>query len=85
MINGLEAVPPQEDNDDEITDAVRLVLEKDPFVNAEQIRVSTWKSVVTLEGLVANDVEKDMAESDIWHVFGVDNVDNKLAVQNRPR
>ncbi len=52
VINGLEVVPPEDDNDDEITDAVRLVLEKDPFVNADQIRVSTNNSIVTLEGLV---------------------------------
>jgi osmotically-inducible protein OsmY len=43
VLNCLEAVPPEEDNDDEVTDAVRLVLEKDPFVNAGQIRISTQK------------------------------------------
>jgi len=81
VINGLEVVPPQEDNDDEITDAVRLVLEKDPFVNAGQIRVGTRGFAVTLEGLVANEAEKDMAENDVWYVFGVDNVHNELTVQ----
>jgi BON domain len=35
VINGLEVMPPQEDNDDEITDAVRLVLEKDSLVNRQ--------------------------------------------------
>lgn len=79
VINGLDVVPPEEDNDDEITDAVCLVLEKDPFVNADQIRVSTRNAVVTLEGLVINDTEKDMAEFDAWYVFGVDRVINKLA------
>jgi osmotically-inducible protein OsmY len=39
VVNGLEEVPPEEDNDDELTDAVRLVLEKNPFVNATKIRV----------------------------------------------
>jgi osmotically-inducible protein OsmY len=33
--------PPEEDTDDEVTDAVRLVLEKDPSVRADQIRVRT--------------------------------------------
>ncbi len=81
VINGLDVVPPEEDNDDEITDAVGLVLEKDPFVNADQIRVRTKNSIVTLEGLVANDTEKAMAEFDAWYVFGVDKVINALAVQ----
>jgi len=78
VINGVEVVPLQEDNDDEITDAVRLVLEKDSFVNASQIRVSTRQAVVTLEGLVATAKEKDMAEADAWYVFGVDKVVNTL-------
>jgi osmotically-inducible protein OsmY len=81
VVNGLDVVPPEEDSDDEITDAVRLVLEKDPFVNADQIRVLTTNSVVTLEGLVANDTERDMAEFDAWYVFGVDRVINKLVVR----
>jgi osmotically-inducible protein OsmY len=81
VINGMDVVPPEEDNDDEITDAVGLVLEKDPFVNADQIRISTKNAFVTLEGLVANDTEKDMAEFDAWYVLGVDKVINALAVQ----
>jgi osmotically-inducible protein OsmY len=81
VINGLEVVPFEEDNDDEITDAVRLVLEKDRFVNADQIRVRTRNAVVTLEGIVTNDMEKDMAEFDAWYVFGVDKVINALAVR----
>jgi osmotically-inducible protein OsmY len=81
VINGLDVVPVQEDNDDEITDAVYLVLEKDPFVNADQVHVSTRNAIVTLEGLVANGTEKDMAEFDTWYVFGVDRVINSLAVR----
>jgi osmotically-inducible protein OsmY len=81
VINGLEVMPPEEDNDDEITDAVRLALEKDPFVNAAQVRVRTKHAIVTLEGLVAHDTEKHMAECDAWYVFGVDKVINTLASQ----
>jgi osmotically-inducible protein OsmY len=81
VINGLEVVPPQEDNDDEVTDAVRLVLEKDRFVDASQIRVSTYNYIVTLEGLVPNETIKEMAEFDAWYVFRVNRVVNKLAVQ----
>jgi osmotically-inducible protein OsmY len=81
VVNTLETIPPQEDNDDEITDAVRLVLEKNPFVDASQIRVSTANTVVTLEGMVANETEKRMAEFDAWYVFAVDKVTNKIVVR----
>jgi osmotically-inducible protein OsmY len=81
VVNGLEVIPPEEDSDDDITDVVRLVLEKNPFVDATQIHVSTQNAVVTLAGLVTNDAEKKMAESDVWYVFGVDRVINTLAVR----
>lgn len=81
VINGMAVEPPEEDNDEEMLDAVRLVLEKDPFVNADQIRVSAKKSVITLEGLVINDVQRRMAENDAWYVFGVDKVIDTLQIQ----
>jgi len=70
--------PAQEDSDDETTEAVKLVLEKDPLLNANRVRVHTSGAVVTLEGLVANEVESRMAEMDAWYVIGVDRVDNRL-------
>lgn len=78
VINGLEVAPVQEDSDDEITEAVKLVLEKDPLANASWIRIRTRNAVVALEGLVANESEKEMAETDAWYVIGVDRVDNHL-------
>lgn len=81
VINGMAVEPPEEDNDNEISEAVRLVLEKDRLVNAGQIRVSTQNAVVTLEGLVRNEREKHMAEFDAWYVFGVDQVINRLGVR----
>lgn len=81
VINGLAVEPPEEDSDDEITDAVRLVLEKDRFVRADQIRVRTRQRVVTLEGVVPNDTIREMAEFDAWYVFGVDRVVNRLQVE----
>ena len=80
VINGLGVSPPEEDNDGEITDAVRLVLEKDPFVNPGQIRVATNNATVTLDGLVPTESERDMAEHDAWYVFGVEDVINRIAV-----
>jgi len=81
VVNGLGVTPPEDDNDDEITDAVRIALEKDPFVNADQVRVSTHNAIVTLEGLVPKASERDMAEFDAWYVFGVDKVVNRIEVR----
>jgi osmotically-inducible protein OsmY len=80
VINGLEEVPPEEDNDEELIDAVRLVLEKDPFVDASKIRVSSKDWVVTLEGLVPTEAMKQMAERDAWYVLGVKSVVNRIEI-----
>jgi len=71
VINGMEVVPLQEDSDEEIAKAVRLVLGKDPFVNGERIRVGVKKAMVTLEGDAPSAPQKEMAEFDAWYVFGV--------------
>jgi osmotically-inducible protein OsmY len=81
VVNGLEEVPPEEDNDDELTDAVRLVLEKDPFVNAAKIHVTSKDWIVTLDGVVPNDTMKQMAERDVWYILGVKEVVNHMQVQ----
>jgi osmotically-inducible protein OsmY len=81
VVNGIEVVPPEEDNDDELVDAIRLVLEKDPFVNAAQIRVTCRNYAVTLEGIVKGEAQREMAEADCWFVFDVDRVTNLLLVE----
>ena len=81
VINGIEISPPQEESDDEITEAVHLVLEKDPLINVDTIRVRTRNAVVTLEGTAPSDSQKEMAEMDAWYVFAVDRVINRLKVR----
>jgi osmotically-inducible protein OsmY len=81
VINELEVSPPEADNDGEITDALRIVLEKDPFVDAGQITVETKGGIVTLEGLVRTEAQKEMAENDAWYIFGVDKVINRISVR----
>jgi len=81
VVNGIEIAPPEEDNDDEVVDAIRLVLEKDPFVNASQVRVKCRNYSVTLEGVVKSEIQKQMAEADCWYVFRVDRVINLLLVE----
>ena len=81
VINGMAVEPPEEDNDEELVDTIRLVLKKDPFVNVDQMRVRVKNSVVTLEGLVINEVQRQSAENDAWYVFGVDKVINNIQIQ----
>ena len=81
VVNGLAVTPDQADNDFEMADAVRLALEKDPYVNAAQVRVGARDGVVRLQGLVPTDSEREMAEADAWYVFGVDRVVNELEVR----
>ena len=81
VINGLEEVPAEQDNDAELTDAVGLVLEKDPIINATKIRVTAKNGIVTLEGLVPNQAMKQMAERDAWYVLGVKNVVNHIQIK----
>ena len=81
VINGLVVTPPESDNDDEIADALRLVLEKDPLVHADRIGIRVNNRIVTLTGLAGNREERKMAEFDAWYVFGVNRVVNQIDVR----
>lgn len=82
VLNELQVRPPEQDGDDEIADALRLVLEKDPLVlHADDIGIRVRDRVVTLSGLVATDEERRMTEFDAWYLVGVRAVDNRLEVR----
>ena len=81
VVNALEVVPPEQDGDDEISDALLLVLEMDPLIlHSGRIRIQTQDGTVTLQGLVRSQAEKERAEQDAWCLFAVDNVINRIAV-----
>lgn len=80
VVNRLTVSPPEEDGDDEVTDAVRLALEMDPLIDASQIRISTTLGMVSLDGVIVRAEEREMAEYDAWCVAGVSNVINHLEV-----
>ena len=82
VINGIGVTPPEQDSEAAVTDAVLQVLEKDPFINSESIRVHTRRAVVTLDGTVPREAEVKLAEDDAWYVFGVDKVVNRLIVRS---
>lgn len=80
VINALEVQPAYEERDDEVTEALRLVLEADPAVDASQIRPTCEDWVVTIEGNVPSEEHKRRAEMDAWYLSGVEKVVNKLTV-----
>jgi osmotically-inducible protein OsmY len=80
VINGIVVEPDEEDAPIQIEEAVRLALEKDPLVDASQIRVGARERTVRLTGLVRSDAIRHAAEADAWYVFGVDDVVNDIAV-----
>jgi osmotically-inducible protein OsmY len=80
VINGISVAGEEVDSPQAVEEAVRIALEKDPFVDAGQVRVGARHQVVRLTGLVATQAQKDMAENDAWATFGVDDVINEIAV-----
>lgn len=82
VVNDVEVSPPDLDSDQEIAGAVHMVLEKDPLVDASQVRADAHRGVVTLRGYVRTDEEKRMAEADAWYVYGVEDVINEMEVRH---
>jgi osmotically-inducible protein OsmY len=76
--NDLGVSPPEEDSDDEISDAVRFALEKEPFLDAGQLRVDTRCGEVTLWGTLPSDEQRVIAERDAWCVPGVREVVDRI-------
>jgi len=81
VVNSLEVTPAEDDNDDEVVDALRLVLEVDPLVQADTISARASNYVVTLEGHTRTEQERRRAELDAWALFAVDKVINKIEVR----
>lgn len=79
--NRLELRPDEDDNDEEVIEALRLVLETDPLVPAGQISMECHDYAVTLKGVVATEEERKRAELDAWYLHGVKRVTNELEVR----
>jgi osmotically-inducible protein OsmY len=82
VLNVMKVAPPEAINDGEITDALRLVLEKDPLMlHADDIGIGVRQNVVTLSGVVTNEVERRQAEYNAWYLVGVHDVVNRIEVR----
>ncbi|HSN71819.1 MAG TPA: BON domain-containing protein [Steroidobacteraceae bacterium] len=76
--NALEVEPRQDDSDDVLNDAVRLVLEADPLVDASQLRTGAAAGIVAVEGFLPNRETHTLALRDIWAVGGVWDVYDRI-------
>jgi len=81
VVNSIEVVPPEDDNDDEVLDALELVLEADPLIQSDEIKANCRDYVVTIGGYVRSDEERRRAELDAWAIDGVDRVVNTIEVR----
>lgn len=78
VVNQLVVKPAEDDNDDELADAIRLVFEMDPMVHADQISIRIEDGTVTLAGVLKREEERRLAEMDAWSVWGVQDVRNEI-------
>lgn len=82
VINGIAVDPPEDDGPDQIEEAVRVVLDHNPAIDASQIKVGVRNWVVRLTGLAPSEIARGIAEDDCWAVFGVDDVINEIEVRD---
>jgi osmotically-inducible protein OsmY len=80
VVNALELRPAYEDRDDEVAEVMRLVLEADPELDADQISTRCTGKVLFLDGAVPNEQQKHRAELDAWSLLAIRNVVNRLQV-----
>jgi osmotically-inducible protein OsmY len=82
VINALEVRPDYEDRDDEVVEVLRLILDADPELDADQIRGNCNGKVIWLDGAVRNERQKRRAELDAWSLSAIRGVVNRLQVSD---
>jgi osmotically-inducible protein OsmY len=83
--NRLYVSPAETDSDAEITDTLRLALEKDPRVDSARIAIRTRDRIVTLTGTLPDPEQRQLAEDDAWFIAGVHDVNNRIHVLDRAK
>jgi osmotically-inducible protein OsmY len=86
VANDLQVVPPKDSDlsDTGIAKAVRQILEWDALIPDRSIRSTVGMGVVTLEGNVTTQMERDEAEQAVARLRGVRRVDNRLRIERHP-
>ncbi|KPV40677.1 hypothetical protein AN478_05835 [Thiohalorhabdus denitrificans] len=77
VVDGLTVVPAEQDDAGELSEAVRLALEKDTWLDAGLINVQARDGTVVLGGTVHSERERALAEHDAWYVEGTREVENR--------
>jgi hypothetical protein len=78
--NQIQVVPPEEDSDEQIREAVTVVLEKEPLVDGSRIGVNVDRAVVTLGGLLRSDTQRLVAMRDALFTDGVEDVVSAIEI-----
>lgn len=81
VINGIAVEPREEDGPDQIEEAVRVVLDRNPAIDATQIKVGVRGRIVRLTGLIQSRAAREVAENDVWAIFGIDDVIDEIEVR----
>lgn len=81
VVNLLELVPAEADGDEEIGEALALVLESDPRVQAGQITIGVEGKRITLAGCVATEAQRQQVERDAWCLDAIAGVVNRIEVR----
>jgi osmotically-inducible protein OsmY len=84
VINGLTVEPFEQDNDGEISDAIDLVLKKNPTIHSDQITRRVRDRSVRLHGVLTTNEERRAVERDVWYVEGVRDVHNAIDLYSAP-
>lgn len=81
--NQIKVEPTMDLADDALLDVIRQVFEKDVLVNPDTIGVTVQNGTVTLLGSVGSEEERMAAEHDVYYIYGVQDVVNRLSVTPR--
>ncbi len=80
VVNRLKVNPPEEDSDEQLKEAIRLILDTDRFANGEMIAFDAQDGKVRLWGAVRYLDQKKLIEDAIWAIPGVREIQNGLTV-----
>lgn len=80
VIERIQVKWPEVDRDGELVDTIRMVLGRDPLLDASQFRVDVRSRRATLHGTAQTENERSLVERDTWYVPGVQSVDNRIEV-----
>ena len=80
--NHLQVVPPEEENDGELADAIEMILERDPMIHRDNLIVTVKDHTVRVTGSVASPEEKALVLRDLCYIPGVHEIEDAIEVRH---